>query len=89
MSDVSDLEEIFRALRAACSSHTWSRGVELARASAASLDPGSPSDGDELEFSVRNPGHPVARRVTLYPDDADWECDCGPRATLASTPPRP
>ena len=68
------LQELFKAVRAACSPRCWSRGVELQRAQAVV---GVCSGDEVITVRVRAPGRPVAPTVTLYPDDAEWDCDCG------------
>lgn len=55
----------------------WSRGVALSRASAVSL---TADQGDEIVLRVKSAGRPVAATVVLYPEDAEWTCDCGSRA---------
>jgi superfamily II DNA or RNA helicase len=67
------VEALFAAVREAASSSTWSRGVELARAGAVVPQP---AEADELAVRVATRGGLISPRVTLYPDDADWECEC-------------
>jgi len=75
------VQELFEAIRRACGANTWSRGVELARDGCVAGDAGSDGDGrDELRLSVRVPGRTVAASTVLYPDDEEWECDCGSAA---------
>ncbi len=73
---MSELEELFEAVRSACSAATWSRGVELVRAEAVSGEAGS---GDEIALRVATRGGLVAPRVSLYPEQSDWECECPSR----------
>ncbi len=68
-----DLQELFDAVRDACSRGTWSSGVELARAGAVS---GESDSGAEVTLRVSTRGGLVAPTVTLYPRDAEWACDC-------------
>ncbi|MEM7409130.1 MAG: DEAD/DEAH box helicase [Myxococcota bacterium] len=70
------LEELFEELRSQCSSGSWSRGVELARAEAVS---GERETDDEIVVRVAVPNAVVSPTVVLYPDDADWDCDCASR----------
>ena len=68
-----DLQALFDAARSACNAGTWSRGVEAARADAIAVE----HEGDgEIVALVGESGSLVPFRVTLYPDDADWECNC-------------
>ncbi|MEE3327837.1 MAG: DEAD/DEAH box helicase [Myxococcota bacterium] len=67
------MEDFFRAVQAACSRSAWSRGVELARGDAVVSEPG---DDAECVLRVTAPGNMMARVVTLYLDDEDWECSC-------------
>jgi len=74
--DAPALEALFRAVRAACSSVAWSRGVELARSEAVR---GERDDGDEVVLRVSTRGGLVSPTVVLFPDDEDWDCDCPTR----------
>ncbi|MFP6639504.1 MAG: hypothetical protein VCC04_04605, partial [Myxococcota bacterium] len=67
------MEDLFRAVQSACSRSTWSRGVELARTEAVV---GERQDEEECLLRVTVPGDLMARVVTLYPQDLDWECSC-------------
>lgn len=64
---------LFEAVRKAASRHAWSRGVELVRAQAVTLEA---EGADELRVRVAEPGAVVARAVTLLPADGAWDCDC-------------
>ncbi|HLE70923.1 MAG TPA: hypothetical protein VJH87_14680, partial [Vicinamibacteria bacterium] len=64
----------FEDVRRSASSDAWSKGVTLARGGAVSLES---DDGEEVVARVAVPGSPLTPRVSLYPDDAEWECDCG------------
>ncbi|MCC6641999.1 MAG: DEAD/DEAH box helicase [Deltaproteobacteria bacterium] len=67
------MQELFEAVREACSRGVWSNGVELARASAVS---GESESGDEITLRVAQRGGLVAPAVTLHLRDAEWTCDC-------------
>jgi superfamily II DNA or RNA helicase len=67
------LQEIFDAVRNACSRGTWSSGVELVRAGAVS---GESDTGREVTLRVSTRGGLSSPTVTLYPQDAEWACDC-------------
>jgi superfamily II DNA or RNA helicase len=72
----TSVEELFKAVRAACSPNTWSRGVEFVRTEAVT---GVKAEEDEVSFRVRVPQRVVAPTVILYPEDAEWDCDCESR----------
>jgi len=67
------IQSIFEAIQEDCSRQIWSRGVELARGDAVSIE-----ERDELEIAlcVSTRGGLVAPQVTLRLDDEDWECSC-------------
>jgi hypothetical protein len=67
------VDETFKAIRQACSAGLWSRAVELVRASAVA---GVSESDEEIVCRVRTPSRVVAPKVTLYPLDEEWDCDC-------------
>src|SRR5688572_13783157 len=67
------VDEMFKAIRQACSAGLWSQAVELVRASAVA---GVTEADDEIVCRVRTPSRVVAPTVTLYPLDEEWDCDC-------------
>lgn len=73
---MSDWSALLEALREECPSALWSRGVELARAGVVA---GEEREGAEWRFRVRVTGRPIPPAVSLYPEDSEWECDCGGR----------
>ena len=66
-------QELFDAVRRACSPAAWSRGVELQRAGAVHFDR---SDDEEVVFRIAARGGMISRVVQLFPEDRDWECEC-------------
>ena len=64
----------FEAVRKLCSPQLWSRGIELVRADAVA---GERADDAEVAVRVATKGGMIARNVTLFLDDAQWECTCG------------
>ncbi len=67
------VDSLFFAVRSACSTAQWSRGVELSRAGAVFLD----REGEEeVIFRIAARGGMIGRAVTLYPADNDWDCGC-------------
>ena len=70
-------ERLLEAVREACPRGLWSQGVTLAREGAVTREGG---DGGEILLRVAARGHAIAPTVVLYPDDGEWDCDCGGRA---------
>jgi len=70
------MQSLLDAIREACPRGLWAQGVKLARAEAVFLESESTA---ELELRVSAPGLPLAPTVILYPEDEEWECDCGSR----------
>src|SRR5512144_2581073 len=73
---MAEWSSLYEAVKDACRSGLWAQGVALARDRA--VTGAEPRDG-AWSFRVRAPGHAVAPTVTLHPDDAEWDCDCGSR----------
>jgi superfamily II DNA or RNA helicase len=67
------LQELFDAVREACSRSTWSSGVELVRAGAVS---GETAGAAEVTLRVSTRGGLVSPTVTLHPNSSEWACDC-------------
>jgi len=68
------VQDFFETVRDQASRSAWSRGVELARAEAVV---GEHADDNEIVLRVRSSGSVVHPTVILYPQDCEWECDCG------------
>jgi superfamily II DNA or RNA helicase len=68
------MQALFDAMRRASLPAVWSQGVKLARAASVSSAARSSS---AITLRVRSRGHAIAPTVTLYPEDAEWSCDCG------------
>jgi superfamily II DNA or RNA helicase len=68
------IQALFEAIRRECGSNGWSRGVELVRSGAVSADSDA---GDEIVLRISERGGLICPVVTLYPEDEDWDCDCG------------
>jgi superfamily II DNA or RNA helicase len=73
----SAVDETFKAIRQACSASLWSQAVELVRAAAVA---GVTQSEEEIVCRVRTPNRVVAPKVTLYPQDEEWDCDCDSKA---------
>jgi superfamily II DNA or RNA helicase len=54
----------------------WSKGVALSRANAIVLHQHTP---EEISLRVRSQERPVSHKITLWPGDEDWYCDCDSR----------
>jgi superfamily II DNA or RNA helicase len=72
----TSLKALLAAIRKSAKSGLWSRGVSLARAGAVALESKS---ADEVELRVKAAGRVVPVTVVLYPEDKEWDCDCGGR----------
>jgi superfamily II DNA or RNA helicase len=70
-------ERLLEAVREACPRGLWSQGVTLAREGAVTREGG---DGGEIVLRVTARGKAIPPTVVLYPDDGEWDCDCGGRA---------
>ncbi len=66
-------EEYFDLIQQTSLPGVWSKGVSLARSGGILLDSQKP---EEMVLRVKSPDHPVSRKVTLWPHDEDWFCDC-------------
>ncbi len=72
-----DTDDVFKEIRKSCSPSTWSKGVQLVRASAVA---GVSESAEELVCRVRVPQRAVAPTVMIYPEDEEWDCDCESKA---------
>jgi hypothetical protein len=70
------MDELFTAVRQACSANMWSRGVELTRRFAVS---GVSASDEEVICRVKLPDRMLPVTVQLYPEDEEWDCDCQSR----------
>lgn len=68
------MHEILSAIQKASLPGIWSKGVQLARNRAVSLEEVST---DEEIYRVKTPGRAVAPLAVLYRSDQEWTCDCG------------
>ena len=68
------MQDLFETVRDQASRSAWSAGVELARSEAVV---GEHADESEIVLRVRSSGSVVHPTVVLYPQDCEWECDCG------------
>ncbi len=84
--EISEFSEFFETVQKSCLPGIWSKGVALARTDSIFQDSrsseaqkGTPQGETEIVLRVRAPDHPVSRKVTLWPEDDDWYCDCDDR----------
>ena len=66
-------ESLFVAVREGCSASLWSRAVELTRTASFVLERTSAEEWNVRVVEKR----PISPRVTLWPQDDNWACDCG------------
>jgi superfamily II DNA or RNA helicase len=78
---LADLEALRDALREAASTRVWSQGVTLAREQRVA---GRAAGEREATLEVRVPSRPTPFTVVLYPQDQEWDCDCGGREAACS-----
>jgi hypothetical protein len=70
------VKKLADAVRRSAKAGTWSSAVKLAREGAVLVES---SDDEEIVTRVRSPGRAVAPTVVLYPEENEWDCDCGSR----------
>jgi superfamily II DNA or RNA helicase len=71
-------EAFFQSVQKAALPGVWSKGVALSRENAVLRDTREPDDS-EIVLRIRIPNRPVSPKVSLWPEDEDWYCDCGDR----------
>lgn len=67
------IAEIFKLVRASCSPHTWSRGVELSRQGGVIAEK---LEEAEAILRVTSADKPVSATARLLFEEEDWVCDC-------------
>lgn len=68
------LQELQDAVREAAGARVWGAGVSLARDGGVQ---GISDDGEEICLHVKQRGKALPNEVFLWPDEAEWGCDCG------------
>lgn len=70
-----NLFKIFKAIQSEAPASVWSQGVTLSR---------SPNNilfvnlsDSECFAQVKTPGKALSHKVKIWPEDNDWDCDCG------------
>lgn len=69
------VDQLFKALQSECSPALWSEGVTLTRGGNSFV--GAKQTDEEVIVHVRVKTRPVSHKVTLWPKEKDWDCDCG------------
>ncbi len=67
------LLDLYAVIQRVCFPGIWSKGVSLSREGSVFLDQKS---SNEFLLRVRPTSQPVCVKVTLWPQDEDWYCDC-------------
>ena len=73
---LAEIHEFLETVQKACLPGVWSKGVSLSRSNAVFWDL---LGEDEISCRIRVPERPVNPKVTLWPQDEDWYCDCQDR----------
>lgn len=68
------MNALYEAIHEGCLPGVWSKGVTLARSGAVIAQKSSPG---EIVARVFAKDRPTSPKVTLWPEDEDWFCDCG------------
>ncbi|MFK7894369.1 MAG: DEAD/DEAH box helicase [Myxococcota bacterium] len=69
------IQSLFEAIQEASERPIWSKGVQLTRNDAVSIEERE-EDAITLRVETRGGLGLSAPQVTLYPDEDDWECSC-------------
>jgi superfamily II DNA or RNA helicase len=73
--------EFFKHLQKLCLPGIWSQGMSLVRSNCVIKDSITQS---ERNFRVKEPNRAVGRKVSLWPEDEDWFCDCEAKTPVCS-----
>ncbi len=71
---LKSVEMLFTSIREACSSKQWSQGIELSRKAKVFREEHSE---DPIVLRLSEQGQAMARVIHLWPQEEDWNCDCG------------
>lgn len=74
---LASMQELFEAIRAKCPPGLWSKAVDLVRHFAVTQQS---AEADQIICRVRRTDRAIPATVQLYPEDAEWDCDCESRA---------
>jgi superfamily II DNA or RNA helicase len=70
----AQIQALFKEVQENALAAIWSQGVNLTRGASSFV--ASRLEAEECVIHVRTPGHPVSPKVTLWPAELDWDCDC-------------
>src|SRR5688500_12695180 len=70
---MAQIDDLYNDVHEACAPGLWSRGVSIAREGAVHVDR---LRDDEILLRCATKDRPAAPRVSLWPQDGDWHCDC-------------
>lgn len=71
------LQDYYQLVQKSCLPGIWSKGVSLARDNLVQIDSFAE---DEIILRVKASDRAVSPKVSLWPEDEDYYCDCGDRA---------
>ncbi len=74
MSTTQDIESLFSQVQESALPGVWSKGVALSREKGVIA---AKNAVDEIVIKIQKPQTAVSPKVTLWPKDGDWFCDCG------------
>jgi SWIM zinc finger len=86
MISPSSITALFKSVQENALPAHWSQGVNLTRGGSTFVV--SNLEEQECVVHVRTAGNPLSPKVILWPQDQDWDCDCGddlPCAHVAAT----
>lgn len=78
---MADFTEFCAIIQKQCLPGIWSKGVAFARSGALIQDRFT---DQEISYRVKLADRPVSPKVTLWPEDEDWYCDCGDRNEICA-----
>ena len=73
-SQTAGIDGLLAAIREACGTKLWSRGIELSRRSSVCREEG---DEEPIVLRLAEQGQALARVVSFWLEEGDWHCDCG------------
>lgn len=76
------LNDLFKSVQENASPSLWSAGVALTRTASTFLS--LKQSDEECLITIKIPGQPVSPKVTLWPEDQDWDCNCGSQESPCS-----
>ncbi len=74
--DPINIQQLYAALQEAALPNVWTKGIALAKDGIVFESSRSP---EEILLKINRPNQAVSPKVTLWPTEMDWHCDCGDR----------